>query len=120
MSNNQFKRSDRVSHQIKDIISSIFASKTISFQDGLITITKVKTSYNLRFSRIYLSFINNKKNPFEIVDEMNFNIKEYRFHLGKILELQYVPQIKFYYDDSLEQMEHISSLITKANDDRKS
>ena len=116
MSTNQFSRSDRVSHQIKDIISNIFTSKAISPNDGLTTITKVKTTNNLRFSRIYLSFINNQRKPVDIVKEMNYKIKEYRFHLGKTLELKYVPQIKFYHDDTFEQMEYINSLINQAND----
>ena len=62
-----------------------------------------------------LSFINNKVESNNLIDLINSNINEYRYYLGKSLELKYVPQIKFYYDNTFEEMEHIHSLINKAN-----
>ena len=115
MENFQFKRSDRVAQQIQDIVSEIITTKVIVQELGLATITKVKTSQNLRFSRIYLSFMDNTSTPDELITLMNRNIKEYRYQLGKELQIKYVPQIKFYYDNTYEEMENISRLINKAN-----
>ena len=117
MENFQFKRSDRVAQQIQDIISNIIATKVIVQGLGLATVTKVKTAQNLRFSRIYLSFMGNSFDPEELVKLMNYNIKEYRFHLGKELQIKYVPQIKFYYDNTFEEMEKINKLIHKSKDE---
>ena len=88
MDNFQFKRSDRVAQQIQDIISNIIATKVIVQGLGLATVTKVKTSQNLRFSRIYLSFMGNSIAPEELIILMNRNVKEYRFHLGKDLQIK--------------------------------
>ena len=118
MENFQFKRSDRVAQQIQDIISGIITTKVIVQGLGLATITKVKTSQNLRFSRIYLSFMDNALAPDELITLMNRNIKEYRYQLGKELQIKYVPQIKFYYDNTYEEMENISRLINKANSEK--
>ena len=117
MDNFQFKRSDRVAQQIQDIISNIIATKVIVQGLGLATVTKVKTSQNLRFSRIYLSFMGNSIVPEELIILMNRNVKEYRFHLGKELQIKYVPQIKFYHDNTFEEMEKISNLINKSKTD---
>jgi len=117
LENFQFKRSDRVAQQIQDIISNIIATKVIVQGLGLATVTKVKTAQNLRFSRIYLSFMGNSVDPEELVKLMNYNIKEYRFHLGKELQIKYVPQIKFYYDNTFEEMEKINKLIHKSKDE---
>ena len=121
MDNFQFKRSDRVDHEIKDIISRIITSRIILDAAGLITVTKVKTSQNLRFSKIYISFMNNQINQDTLVESMNHNIKEYRYQLSKELQIKYVPRIKFYYDNTYEEMEHISTLInkTKINDNKR-
>jgi len=113
LENFQFKRSDRVAQQIQDIISEIITTKVIVQGLGLATVTKVKTSQNLRFSRIYLSFMGNAVEPDELIKLMNYNIKEYRYHLGKELQIKYVPQIKFYHDNTYEEMEKISRLIHK-------
>ena len=120
MDNFQFKRSDRVAQQIQDIISNIIATKVIVQGLGLATVTKVKTSQNLRFSRIYLSFMGNSISPEELIILMNRNVKEYRYHLGKDLQIKYVPQIKFYHDNTLEEMEKISNLINKSKQNEKS
>tara|TARA_B100001287_G_scaffold276387_1_gene287033 strand:- start:1600 stop:1968 length:369 start_codon:yes stop_codon:yes gene_type:complete len=117
LDNFQFKRSDRVAQQIQDIISNIIATKVIVQGLGLATVTKVKTSQNLRFSRIYLSFMGNSILPEELIILMNRNVKEYRFHLGKELQIKYVPQIKFYHDNTFEEMEKISNLINKSKSD---
>ena len=87
-------------------------------KSGLITITEVKTSNNLRFSKIYISFIGNEIDPSELVIQMNQNIKEYRYHLGKTLKLKYIPEIKFYHDNTLEEVEKINTLINKVNNGR--
>ena len=115
MENFQFKRSDRVAQQIQDIISEIITTKVIVQDLGLATVTKVKTSQNLRFSKIYLSFMGNSIDPDKLVKLMNQskNIKEYRYQLGKKLQIKYVPQIRFYYDNTYEEMEKISRLINK-------
>ena len=115
LENFEFKRSDRVAQQIQDIISEIITGKVIVQGLGLATVTKVKTSQNLRFSRIYLSFMDNTVEPEELIILMNRKIKEYRYQLGKELQIKYVPQIKFYYDNTFEEMEKISRLINKAN-----
>ena len=109
----QFKRSDRVSHQIKEIISEIFTTKTSLDGSGLITVTSVTTTDNLRFSRIYLSFVGNNIETHKIIDQMNLNIREYRYQLGRAIKVKYVPQIKFYYDDSMDEAEKINTLINK-------
>ena len=119
MDNFQFKRSDRVAQQIQDIISNIITTKVIVQGLGLATVTKVKTSQNLRFSRIHLSFMGNSIEPEELIILMNRNVKEYRYHLGKDLQIKYVPQIKFYHDNTLEEMEKISNLINKSKQNEK-
>ena len=120
MENFQFKRSDRVAQQIQDIISEIITTKVIVQGLGLATVTKVKTSQNLRFSRIYLSFMGNAVKPDELIKLMNYNIKEYRYHLGKELQIKYVPQIKFYHDNTYEEMEKISRLINETKSENGS
>jgi ribosome-binding factor A len=62
----------------------------------------------------------NSLDPEELIVLMNRNIKEYRFHLGKELQLKYVPQIKFYHDNTFEEMEKISKLIHKTKEENGS
>ena len=45
---------------------------------------------------------------------MNQNINDYRYQLGNRIKVKYVPQIKFYYDDTMEEVEKINTLINKS------
>ena len=40
-----------------------------------------------------------------------------RFHLGNKLTLKFIPQLRFYYDDSIEHAQYIDSLLQKIHKD---
>ena len=40
-----------------------------------------------------------------------------RFHLGNKLRLKFIPQMRFYYDDSIEHAQHINTLLQKIHKD---
>ena len=66
---------------------------------------------DLKIAKIYLSFLENK---LPVEDVINIFISKHnliRFHLGNKLRLKFIPQVRFYYDDSIEHAHHIDSLL---------
>ena len=78
---------------------------------GIITITKVDVSSDLRFVKIGLSFLNNSINEKEAVDLINSIKKSIRYMLGKKIQSKYVPDISFFYDDTLKNVDYIDQKI---------
>ena len=78
---------------------------------GLVTVTKVVVSRDLKTSKIYLSFLGNKQSGQECIDKINFRKKQIRMHLSSKIYLKSVPELLFYYDDTMEYANKIDKLI---------
>ena len=68
-------------------------------------------SSDLRFVKIGLSFLNNSVNENEAVSLINLSKKTIRYKLGKRIQSKYVPDISFFYDDTLKNVDYIDQQI---------
>ena len=108
-----YKRSERMSDEIRSILGGIFISE-IQIQDsGLLTVSKVEVTSDLRLAKIFISLLSSKKTPEEVIDYLKHNRKVIRYHLGNKLNAKFVPDLRFYYDDSLKKAEKIGTLLNK-------
>ncbi len=78
---------------------------------GIVTITEVDVSSDLRTVKIGLSFLNNSIDENDAVSLMNISKKSIRYKLGKRIKSKYVPSISFFYDDSLKKVDYIDQKI---------
>lgn len=112
-------RIDKVEHLIKEEISLIFLYK---LQDkfqissfGLITITSVKVSPDLKLAKIYLSVL--EKDRREAALEKIKSVSGYiRSELASRIRIKFVPELKFFIDDTLDYVEKIEGLIKKIHE----
>ena len=84
---------------------------------GMLTVTKVKIADDLKLAKVYLSFLENKKSIDDILAILHSKHNLIRHHVGVELTLKYIPQLRFYYDDSLEHAELIDNLIKQIHKD---
>ena len=68
---------------------------------------------NLKIANIYLSFLENKLPVKDVISIFISKHNLIRFHLGNKLTLKFIPQLRFYYDDSIKHAQHIDSLLQK-------
>jgi ribosome-binding factor A len=106
-------RQKKVSRLIQKEIADIFLRKGIEYAPGkLVSITKVRVSPDLSFAKIYISIF-----PSENHDDILHAIQEHahkiRFELGQKVgkQLRIVPEVVFYYDDSLDYIDKIDKLL---------
>ena len=110
-------RTDKVSEEIKHKISEVLFKDLSELNLGLVTVTKVVTSRDLKTSKIYLSFLGSKQTGQENIEKINFRKKQIRMHLGSKIYLKSVPELLFYYDDTLEYANKIDELIKEIHKD---
>jgi ribosome-binding factor A len=108
-----YKRSDRMSDEIRSILGGIFISDFKIKDAGLLTVSRVDLTSDLRLAKIFISLLSSKKAPEEVVDYLKHNRKVIRYHLGNKLNTKFVPDLRFYYDDSLKKAEKIGTLLNK-------
>ncbi|WP_241973708.1 30S ribosome-binding factor RbfA [Candidatus Pantoea edessiphila] len=115
----EFSRSLRISQEIHKEITIILQKKINDPRlKMMITISGVEVSRDLSYAKIFVTFLNEKRNLDTIHDELRI-LKKYsgyiRFLLGKNLKLRITPLLDFFYDSSLKKGEYICSLIKKIN-----
>ena len=75
------------------------------------TITDVKMSRDLRIARIYFTTTGNKKNAEEAVEGFKSAIGYVKRTLAGQLGLRYMPELRFFYDESFDYGSHIDKIL---------
>ena len=104
-------RMERVDEQFKKEISTIIDQDLKNPNiTGLISVTKVKVSADLRVARVYISLLNckSKKNTLEGLKNASGYI---RTVLAKRVNLRYTPEINFELDDTIEYGDRIENIL---------
>ena len=108
MSSNKLARTN---DDIQRVVSSLLRNvKDPRVQQGMISVTRVETTGDLRYSKIWLSVMGMR-------DEKEFKkgLKSasgwLRRELGIAMNLRYTPELVFEIDHSIEYGAHISQLI---------
>ena len=89
----------------------IFLNKIRLNNSSIITVSNVKVTSDLKRAKIYISIFNSKVDYEE--EEYKNILKQrnkIRYELGVNLKTKYVPEIKFFRDDSLKMMNTIFNI----------
>ncbi|MEO9258338.1 MAG: ribosome-binding factor A [Crocinitomicaceae bacterium] len=105
-------RLQKINRLILKELSEIFLLETRKMQGVLISVTQVRVTPDLGIAHAYLSVFPSEKGK-ELLENINGNIKQIRFDLGKRVgqQLRVVPNLAFYLDDSLDYLENIENLL---------
>ena len=104
-------RMDRVNEELKREISVVI-DETLKNPNitGIISVTKVKTSPDLKSARVYISILNSKskKNTMQGLKNATGYI---RTELAKRVNLRYTPELTFEIDESMEYGARIENIL---------
>ena len=98
---------------MRHILANLFISEVFIPEAGLLTVTKVTVTDDLKIAKVYLSFLENKKPVEDVLEILESKHKLIRYNVGLKLTLKYIPQLQFYYDDSIKHAQRIDDLIQK-------
>jgi len=106
-----FARSDRVCGQIQKVLSDILLKRIKDPRLESATITGVKMSRDLRIARIYFATTGNKKKVAEATEGFKSAIGYVKRTLAGQLGLRYMPELRFFYDESFDCGSHIEKIL---------
>ncbi|MFZ1320439.1 MAG: 30S ribosome-binding factor RbfA [Ignavibacteria bacterium] len=114
-------RTEKVAQEIKNKLNTAM-SKDLSEIGGLglVTVSKVIVTPDLKMAKIYLSFLGNQIPIDECLEKIEVKKKHIRFLLAKIIVLKYMPELFFYHDDTIEYADKIQKLINDTQEKDKS
>ena len=114
-------RINRINEEIQKELSSLLRTvKDPRVQDTMISITRVETTPDLRYTKVYVSFLQEER-----VKDAMAGLKSaggyLRRELGRNLQLRYAPEIVWSLDDSItygaKMLKLINSLEVKHDED---
>ena len=102
--------------RINDEIQRELAAQLRNLKDprvsGMVSITRVDTTNDLRYARVYVSVLN-KDQEKDVLKGLKSASGFLRRELGHALQLRYTPELQFIGDDSIQHGAHILELLRK-------
>lgn len=81
-----------------------------------VTVTDCDTSNDLSYAKIYVTVLEEDKKE-ETLKALNKASSFIRSELAKRIEIRNIPELKFYYDESISYGEKIDKIIDKINEE---
>ena len=104
-------RIGRINEEIQRELSDQFRRlKDPRVSSGMVSITRVDTTGDLRYARVYVSALN-KNQEKEILKGLKSASGFLRRELGRALQLRYTPELQFIADDSIQYGAHILEVL---------
>lgn len=103
-------------NRINDEIRRELADQLRNLKDprvsGMVSITRVDTTNDLRYARVYVSVLN-KDQEKDVLKGLKSASGFLRRELGRALQLRYTPELQFIGDDSIQHGAHILELLRR-------
>ena len=116
-------RINRINEEIQKELSSLLRTvKDPRVQDTMISITRVETTPDLRYTKVYVSFLQEEKSK-EAMKGLQSAGGWIRREVGNELKLRYTPELVWALDDSItygaKMLELINNLPYGNHDDEE-
>ena len=107
-------RIGRINEEIQRELSTLIRSVKDPRVTGMISVTAVDTTPDLKFAKIYISVLD-KSDSTQVLKGLKSASGWLRRELGRALNLRYTPELTFVQDDSIDKGAHILDLLRDPN-----
>lgn len=110
-------RTEKVAGEIKRTLAKPISDLANELSAGLATITAVRVSPDLKNAKVYVSLYGHKMAPSTFISHLESHKGKLRHIVGAQIRLRTTPDLRFFIDDTLDQIEHIQKLLDSVKDD---
>jgi ribosome-binding factor A len=108
------ERIERINEEVKKEISTMIQNDLKDPRiSGIISVTKVHVTKDLKFAQIYISILGADKA--EVMEGIKSSAGFMRKELGKRMQIRILPELQFKLDESMEYGTHIDEVIKNLN-----
>ena len=113
------RRQSKVNEELKREISNIINHEVKNSKvTGMITVTKVKVSPDIKYARVYVSILN-AKNKKQTLLGLKASSGFIRTRLAQTINMKVTPELVFEFDESIEYGEKINNILNEIMKDIK-
>ena len=113
MATKSFHRTDRVAAQLRRDLGLIVHGAVRTHGLPSVSVSDVEISRDLAHAKVFVTALIGAQGP-EAVKALKALAPELRYQLGKAVRMRHVPELHFFYDDSVDKGERIDSLLRAA------
>jgi len=106
-----FTRADRVGGQIRKLLAELLQKHISDPRLQMTTITAVKMTRDLKLARIYFITTGSRSEASAAASAFRSAHGFIKRNLARCLELRYMPELEFFYDDTFERAARIEDLL---------
>ena len=105
-----FHRTDRVSAQLRRDLGLLVHQAVRNHGIPSVSVSDVEISRDLAHAKVFVTALLADQGPVA-VKALKEIAPEIRYQLGKAVRMRHVPELHFFYDDSVDKGERIDSLL---------
>ncbi|KKQ74638.1 MAG: Ribosome-binding factor A [Berkelbacteria bacterium GW2011_GWB1_38_5] len=106
-------RQEKLSALFKKEIS-ILIQETIPEEMGIVTLTELELTANIKEAKVYISLLDKSKEK-EALKILNANSKGFQYFLGRKFRMKFTPKLIFLIDHGLDNIEKIDKILRKVS-----
>lgn len=115
----QGARPDRVGEQIRQELSQILSQHVHDPGIGFLTLTRVKVTADLQLARVLYTVIGDEKQRKETHKALGRALPFLRRHIASRVRLRRVPELQFFYDESVAHQDRIEQILLDLKRERE-
>lgn len=118
----EFSRTARIADFLKRELGSLIQLELRDPRIGMVSVTDAEVSRDLSHAKIFVTVMgkDNAEEAAESLAALNKAAGFLRSHVAKVNNARITPQLRFFYDSSIDRGQRLSSLIQQAVDSDRS
>ena len=112
------QRPSRVGEQIREDLTELLAREVHDPGVGFVTLTRVSVTADLQQARVYYTTLGDDKAKRESKRALERAVPFLRRQLGRRLRLRRIPELQFFYDESIERGDRIERILLELEAER--
>lgn len=112
-------RPQRVAELVRQEIASLLTKGLKDPRIGFVSIMGVRMSADLRYANVYVSLFGSESERKSSLTGLRNSAGWVRRELGKRLRIRYTPEIRFFPDESLDQVYHLEEVFDEIHEQQR-
>lgn len=112
-------RSQRVAELIREEIAKLIMRGLKDPRIGFVSVMGVRMSSDLRYANVYVSLYGTESEKKGSLAGLQHSSGWIRREIGKFLRMRYTPEIRFFPDDSLDEVYHLEHVFQEIHEEQK-
>lgn len=109
----KFDRTRRIGEQMRRDLAQAVSELLDHPRASMLSFTDVRITRDLSFAKVYVTHVlDNIIEREELIQALNAKAGQFRHYLAKRLSIRKIPELSFYYDESVEYGARMESLLT--------